>query len=65
VVTEKILGHPAVSHAGAIDAFQSALIYFSDQDVAIAVVTNAFPAPASGTPGPIAITVAKAPLPAL
>jgi hypothetical protein len=65
VVTEKILGHPAVSHAGAIDGFQSALIYFSNQDVALAVLTNAFPAPDGGTPGPIAIAVAKAALPAL
>jgi CubicO group peptidase (beta-lactamase class C family) len=65
VVTQKILGRPAVSHAGAIDGFQSFLVYFSNQDVAIAVVTNAFPAPAAGDPQLIAMTVAKAALPAL
>src|SRR5688572_5392023 len=28
----KMLGHPAVSHTGAISGFQSSLVYFSDQD---------------------------------
>jgi CubicO group peptidase (beta-lactamase class C family) len=64
VVVQKILGRRAVSHAGAIDGFQSYLVYFSDQDVAIAVVTNAFPASA-GDPQPIAIAIAKAALPVL
>jgi CubicO group peptidase (beta-lactamase class C family) len=65
VATQKILGYPAVSHAGAIDGFQSFLVYFSDQDVAIAVVTNAFPAPAAVNPQLIAMPVVKAALSAL
>jgi CubicO group peptidase (beta-lactamase class C family) len=64
-VKEPILGHPAVSHAGAIDGFQSFLVYFSDRDIAIAVLTNALPAPAAGNPQLIAIPVAKAALSAL
>ena len=52
-----------LSHAGAIDGFQSFLLYFSDQDVAIAIVTNAFPAPAAGDPQLIAMVLAKAALP--
>jgi CubicO group peptidase (beta-lactamase class C family) len=65
VMAQKILGHPAVWHDGAIAGFRSFLLYFSDQDVAIAVVTNAFPAPAGGNPQLIAMAVAKAALPAL
>jgi D-alanyl-D-alanine carboxypeptidase len=58
----KLLGHPAVSHAGAIDGFQSSLLYFPDQDIAIAVITNAYPAPA-GTDAPlIAMEIAEAAL---
>ena len=60
VAVQTILGHPTVSHGGAIDGFRSFLLYFSDLDVAIAVVTNAFPAPAAGDPHLIAIIVAKA-----
>ena len=62
VASQTILGHPAVSHGGAISGFQSFLLYFSDQDLAVAVVTNAFPAPAGGNPQLIAIAVAKAAL---
>lgn len=65
VLNQKILGHPAVWHNGAIDGFQSFLIYFSDRDIAVAVVTNAFPAPAGGNPQLVAIAVAKAALGAL
>jgi D-alanyl-D-alanine carboxypeptidase len=65
VIAQKILGHPAVWHNGAIDGFQSYLLYFSAQDIAIAVVTNGFPAPAGGNPQPIAMAVAKAALAAL
>jgi D-alanyl-D-alanine carboxypeptidase len=64
VAVQKMLGQPAVWHSGAIDGFQSFLLYLSDQDVAIAVVTNAFPAPAGGNPQLIATAVAKAVLPA-
>jgi CubicO group peptidase (beta-lactamase class C family) len=62
---QKMLGHPAVSHDGAINGFQSFLLYFPDQDIAIAVVTNAFPAPAGGNPLLIAVAVAKAALASL
>jgi CubicO group peptidase (beta-lactamase class C family) len=62
VATEKILGHPAVSHDGAIDGFQSSLVYFSDQDVAVAVITNALPAPLSANTSVIALPVLKAAL---
>ena len=62
VATQKVLGRPAVWHAGAIDGFQSFLVYFSDRDLTIAVVTNAFPAPAAGDPSVIALAVAKAAL---
>ena len=64
VAAYKMLGHPVVSHGGAISGFQSFLLYLSDQDVAIAVVTNAFPAPPGGNPQLIAVAVAKAALPA-
>lgn len=43
-----------------IDGFQSLLLYFSQEEIGVAVVTNAFPAPAAGAPQPIAIAVAAA-----
>lgn len=55
-------GHPLVWHNGAIDGFQSWLLYLSDQDLAIAVITNGFPAPQSGSPRFIADAVASAAL---
>jgi D-alanyl-D-alanine carboxypeptidase len=55
-------GHPIVWHSGAIDGFQSHLVYLSDQDVAIAAVTNGFPAPAGGDPYLIAVAIVKAAL---
>lgn len=64
VGVQNILGHPAVSHDGAIDGFQAYLVYFPDQEIAVAVVTNAFPAPSSGNPRLIAMAVAQAALPA-
>jgi CubicO group peptidase (beta-lactamase class C family) len=60
VISQKILEHPTVWHDGAINGFRSYLLYFSDQDVAIAVVTNAFPAPDAGDPELIAMAVAEA-----
>jgi D-alanyl-D-alanine carboxypeptidase len=63
--TQKTLGHPTVGHGGAIYGFQSFLLYFPDQDIAIAVVTNAFPAPAGGNPQLITMAVATAALGAL
>ena len=62
---KKVLGHPAVLHNGAINGFQSFLLYFPDRDIAIAVVTNAFPAPAGGNPQLIVIAVANAALASL
>lgn len=65
VGTQKTLGHPTVGHGGDIYGFQSFLLYFSDQDIAIAVVTNAFPAPAGGNPQLIIVAVANAALASL
>jgi hypothetical protein len=45
-----------------IDGFQSHLVYLTNQDIAVAVVTNGFPAPPGGDPGLIAVAVAKAAL---
>jgi CubicO group peptidase (beta-lactamase class C family) len=56
-----MLGRPAVSHGGAIDGYLSFLIYFPDRDIAVAVITNAFPAPALNVET-IALTVAQAAL---
>ena len=54
-------GHPGVSHAGGIDGFLAFLFYFPDKDVAVAVLTNAYPAPADSSQV-IGLTVAKAAL---
>lgn len=62
VVADKILGQPAVYHDGAIDGFESFLLYLPQQDTAIAVVTNAFPAPTAGNPYFVARAIAKAAL---
>ena len=56
-----MLGRPAVSHGGAIDGYLSFLLYFPDRDIAVAVLTNAFPAP-TNTPPAIAVVVASAAL---
>ena len=65
VSVHKVLGHPAVSHFGAIDGFQSYLLYFSNQDIAIAVVMNAFPTPDAVKAHLIGVAVASAALDAL
>lgn len=65
VFTQKRLGRPAVWHGGDVDGFKTFLLYFPEQDVAIAVITNAFPAPSVGAPEVIAMAVATAALPAL
>ena len=62
---KKISGHPAASHGGAVTGFLSFLIYPSDQDISVAVVSNAFPFPAEGNSELIAIAIAKAALDAL
>jgi len=56
-----MLGHPAVSHGGAIDGFLSFLLYFPHRDISVAVITNAFPGPAKHQET-IALTVAQAAL---
>ncbi|HEY0158351.1 MAG TPA: serine hydrolase domain-containing protein [Thermoanaerobaculia bacterium] len=62
VATEKMLGQASVWHSGAIDGFQSFLVFFPDQAVAVAVMTSAFPAPPGLSPLAIATAVAKAAL---
>lgn len=62
VYAQTLQGHPVVWHNGIIDGFQSFLLYLSDQDIAIAVVTNAFPAPAGGNPELVAVAIAQAAL---
>jgi D-alanyl-D-alanine carboxypeptidase len=42
---EDILGQPAVSHNGGIDGYLSYLFYFPQRDIAVAVITNAWPVP--------------------
>lgn len=58
----KQLGRPAVSHTGAINGFQSSLVYFPDREISVAVVVNALPAPAGVDAHSIALTVAGAAL---
>ena len=62
---EKVLGHPAASHSGGGLGFMSYLLYLSNQEIAVAVVMNAAPAPASVLPHVIAQAVAKAALDSL
>jgi D-alanyl-D-alanine carboxypeptidase len=62
VVAQNVLGHPAVWHDGAVEGFHSYLVYFADQDLAIAVLTNAYPDPPAGDPITIGNTIAKAAL---
>jgi hypothetical protein len=58
---ETVLGHPAVSHGGAINGFLCFLVYFPHKDIAIAVLMNARPAPADYSQV-IGLAVAKAAL---
>ena len=65
VATQNMLGQPAVWHSGAIDGYQSFLVHFPNHEIAVAVITTAFPTgPAGGNPQTIATAVAKAALPA-
>lgn len=59
-----ILGQPAVSHNGGIDGYVSWLYYFPQRDIAVAVITNAWPVPADHATV-ITDTVASAALGAL
>ena len=65
VFLHKQLGHPAVWHGGDVDGFKTFLLYFPEQDAAIAIITNAFPAPDAGDPALMARAIAKAALPDL
>ncbi|HYI08147.1 MAG TPA: serine hydrolase domain-containing protein [Thermoanaerobaculia bacterium] len=58
----KMLGQPAASHTGAIAGFQSSLVYFSEQEIAVAVIVNASLGPAGVDAHLIALTVADAAL---
>lgn len=62
VVTQSSLGQPVVWHDGAIGGFEGILIYLSNQDITVAVITNGFPAPLSANPYYIAMAIAKAAL---
>lgn len=56
------LGRRAVWHTGGIPGFQSSLVYFPDEGIAVAVIINALPSPASVNAHLIALTVADAAL---
>ena len=60
LVSDTILGHPAVWHDGAIDGYQSLLLYFAEEDLAVAVTVNAFPTKTAGSPQTVAYAVANA-----
>lgn len=62
VAVANMLGRPAVWHSGAIDGFQSYLVSFPEQDLAVAVIITAFPAPPGGNPQSMAMAVANAAL---
>ena len=59
---QKQLGRTAVWHTGGIPGFQSSLVYFPDDDIAVAVIVNALPAPTGVSAHLIAIDVARAAL---
>jgi hypothetical protein len=59
VSVQKIYGQRAVSHAGTIPGFWSFLLYLSDQDIGVAVITNALGAPSEGNAELIAQDVAR------
>jgi D-alanyl-D-alanine carboxypeptidase len=60
VYAQTLQGHPIVWHNGIIDGYQSFLLYLTDQDIAIAVVANASPAPSAGNPQLVADAIAEA-----
>jgi D-alanyl-D-alanine carboxypeptidase len=62
VYADTLHGHPVVWHDGIIDGFRSFLLHLSDQDIGIAVITNASPTPAAGNPQLIAVAIAEAAL---
>jgi D-alanyl-D-alanine carboxypeptidase len=60
LTAEKALGHPAVAHSGGGLGFEAYLLYLSDQEIAVAVITNG--APTDARPTSITLAVAKAAL---
>lgn len=62
IAVENMLDRPAVWHSGAIDGFQSYLVYFPVEDLAVAVIINAFPVGPASNPQTIAMAVANAAL---
>lgn len=56
------LGRSAVWHTGGIPGFQSSLIYFPEEDLAVAVIVNALPSPTGLSAHFIALDVADAAL---
>ena len=56
------LGRAAEGHTGGIDGYLSSLIYFPDEELAVAVIMNALPTPPGIAPHFIALTVAEAAL---
>ncbi len=65
VAVATMLGRPAVWHSGAIDGFQSYLVYFPEEELAVAVIINAFPVGPGVNPQSIAMAVANAALTSL
>jgi CubicO group peptidase (beta-lactamase class C family) len=59
---QPLLGRQAVWHTGGIPGFQSSLVYFSDSDLAVAVLVNALPAPPGVDAHLVALNVASAAL---
>lgn len=63
--TINVLGRPAVSHSGVMLGFVSYLVYFPEQEIAVAVIMNGAPPPAGVGSIPTAEKVAKAALESL
>ena len=62
LVVQKTLPHPAVWHDGGVEGFYTYLIYFSNEEVGVSVIINAYPVPAGAGSEVIALAVAKAAL---
>jgi D-alanyl-D-alanine carboxypeptidase len=62
IAVATMLERPAVWHSGAIDGFQSYLVYFPEEEVAVAVIINGFPVGPGTNPQTIAMAVANAAL---
>ena len=62
IAVANMLGRSAVWHSGAIDGFQSYLVYFPAEELAVAVIINAFPVGPGANPQSMAMAVANAAL---